>query len=70
MFTGPHLKAKNIKYSNRSLLFATVHNVIHSAYKPPKQVRVDFFGQCIPIKKTTIIAFKNNQSYRSTKTIV
>ena len=46
-----HLKAKNIKYSNRSLLFANVHNIIYSAYKPLKQVRVHFLGQGIPIKK-------------------
>ena len=44
-------KPKNIKYSNGSLLFATVHNIINPAYKPPKQVRVDFFSQSIPVKK-------------------
>jgi len=49
--TGAHLKAKNIKNSNGSLLFAAVHNIINSGYKPPKQIRVDFFSKGIPTKK-------------------
>ena len=53
-YSGTHLKAKNIKYSNGSFLFTTVHNTINSAYKPSKHVRVDFFSQSIPTNKTTI----------------